>query len=97
MNLASGPFYFSAIFWAGAGVAIAFFTLLVIILQVYLGSTRRVFIYSLLSDTALLSKGTIEKTGGDLKVTLGGNPVENPHVVSLKVELKGRKDISVGD
>jgi hypothetical protein len=91
--LASGPLYSSPTFWAGAGVAIGAATLLVIVTQWRAGTRRRVLTYSLVSDTALIREGTRERTGQDLKIVLGDKPLDEPHVVSIKIELRGREDI----
>jgi hypothetical protein len=97
MPIASGSFYYSLTFWAGAGVAVAIATLVIIILQLLTGSTRRTLTYSLLSDTALLSESAREKAGSDLQVTLDGQKLDDPHVVSIRVECKGRRDIRLED
>jgi hypothetical protein len=97
MPVASGSFYYSPIFWAGAGVAVAIATLVIIILQLLTASTRRTLIYSLLSDTALLTEGAREKAGPDLQVALGGEALDDPHVVSIRIECKGRRDIRMED
>src|SRR5580700_3063424 len=97
MPIASGSFYYSPTFWAGAGVAVAIATLVIIILQFLTASTRRTLIYSLLSDTALLSEDAREKAGSDLQVTLDGEVLDDPHVVSIRVECKGRRDIRLED
>jgi hypothetical protein len=91
------PFYSSAVFWAGAGVAVAAATFVIILVQWLTGSSRRVLTYSLLSDTALLSKGTREKAGPDLQVRLREKVLDDPHVVSMRIEFKGRRDIREAD
>jgi hypothetical protein len=91
--LASDPFYASGTFWAGAAVAVAVVALLVPIVLWFLGSPRRLLVYGVVSDTALLTSGAREQVGLGLKVTLNGQILNDPHVVRLQVESRSRRDI----
>jgi hypothetical protein len=91
--LASSPFYTSGTFWAGAAVAVAVVALVVPIVLWFLGSPRRLLVYSVVSDTALLTSGAREQVGLDLQVTLRGQVLDDPHVVQLQVESRSRRDI----
>jgi hypothetical protein len=95
--LASGHFYTSPALLGGVGVVVAIATLLVIVAQYVTGTARRVLTYSLVSDTALLSEAAREKAGPDLRVTRGGNALDDPHVVSIRIEYKGRRDLRSTD
>jgi hypothetical protein len=90
--LASGPLYSSSVFWAVAGVAVAVATLAIITIQWRAAASRRVLTYSLVSDTALLKEGAREKAAG-LRVMLDDKVLNEPHVVSVRVEFRGRNDI----
>jgi hypothetical protein len=95
--LADSHFLASPAFLGWAGVVIAVATLAVIVTQLVTGSPRRVLTYALVSDTALLSVGAREKAGPDLRVTLGSDLLDDPHVVSARIEYKGRRDIRTTD
>jgi hypothetical protein len=91
--LATGPFYASGTFWAGAAVAVAVVALVVPIMLWFLGSPRRLLVYSAVSDTALLTSGAREQVGLGLEVTLSGQVLNDPHVVRLQVVSRSRRDI----
>jgi len=95
--LASGSIQISANFWAGAGVVAAVAAIVVAVLLWYLGSPRRLLLYSLTSQTALLTRGTRQRAVPDLAVTLSGEPLDDPHVASLQIESRGRRDIRGAD
>jgi hypothetical protein len=95
--LAIGHFYSSPAFLGWAGILVAIVTLAVIAAQFASGSSKRALVYSLVSDTALLSEGAREKAGPGLHVTLGEDALDDPHVVSLRIECKGRRDIRSAD
>jgi hypothetical protein len=63
----------------------------------FLGSPRRLLVYSLVSDTALLTSGAREQVGLGLEVTLSGQVLDDPHVVWLQVYSRSRRDIRVTD
>jgi hypothetical protein len=54
-------------------------------------------VYSLVSDTALLSADAREKAGPGLRIVLGGDLLDDPHVVSIRIEYRGRRDIRESD
>jgi hypothetical protein len=95
--LAAGHFYASAAFLGWAAVLVATVTLIVIAAQFVSASTARALTYSLISDTALLSADAREKAGPGMRVTLGADVLDDPHVVSLRIEYKARRDIRGAD
>jgi|HubBroStandDraft_6_1064221.scaffolds.fasta_scaffold91772_3 hypothetical protein len=95
--ITTGHFYSSPAFLGWVGILVAIVTLTVIAAQFAAGSSKRALIYSLISDTALLSESAREKAGPGLRVTLGDSALDDPHVVSLRIECKGRRDIRSTD
>jgi hypothetical protein len=95
--IADGHFYSSSAFLGWVGIAVAIVTLTVIAAQFAAGSSKRALVYSLISDTTLLSEGARERAGPGLRVTLGDDTLDDPHVVSLRIECKGRRDIRSAD
>jgi hypothetical protein len=95
--VATGHFYSSPAFLGWAGVLVAIVTLTVIAAQFFATSSARVLTYSLMSDTALLSEGAREKAGPGIHVTLGEDVLDDPHVVSIRIGYKGRRDIRGSD
>jgi hypothetical protein len=91
--LASGPFYASGTFWAGAAVAVAVVAIVVAVLLWFLGSPRRLLVYGVVSEAALLTSGARRQVGADLEVTLSGQVLNDPHVILLQVESRSRRDI----
>jgi hypothetical protein len=86
-------FYDSAVFWTEACVAAAIVAIIITVLLWYIGTPRRLLIYSLFSDTALLASRVRELTGSDLTVSLHTEILSDPHVVSVRVESRSRRDI----
>jgi hypothetical protein len=99
--LASSPtlWYSSATFWTGAAAIVALLTLLMSGILWYLGSPRRLLIYGLTSETALLSGNarTRAGVGKELQVTLAGQILTDPHVVSVAIANRSRRDIRNAD
>lgn len=95
--LAIGHFYSSSAFLGWAAVLVAVVTLAVIAAQFFGASSVRALTYSLVSDTALLSADAREKAGPGMRVTLGEDALDDPHVVSIRIEYKGRHDIRGSD
>lgn len=93
----SGAFYESSTFWAGASVAVAVTGISVAIVLWLRGSPRRLLVYNLDADTALLSSDARKRAGSDLQVVLGGQVVDNPHIVSFRIESRSRRDIRPED
>jgi hypothetical protein len=93
------PWYQSATFWSGAGVAVAAFTLLISVGLWFIGSPRRLLIYGVRSQTALLTSNMEARAqvGPELQVTLDGRFVADPHVVSIVVVNRSRRDIRNAD
>jgi hypothetical protein len=95
--LTSGSTLTAGIFWAGAAVVVAILAIVVSIILWALGSPRRLLVYNLDSDTALFSGDARKRVGADLEVTVGGRVIADPHVVSFRVESRGRRDIRPDD
>jgi hypothetical protein len=95
--IADGHFYSSSAFLGWVGIAVAIVTLTVIAAQFAAGSSKRALVYSLISDTTLLSEGARERAGPGLRVTLGDDTLDDLHVVSLRIECKGGRDIRSAD
>ena len=95
--LATGHFYSSPAVLGWAAVVVAVVTLMVIAAQFVTASTARALTYSLISDTALLSADAREKAGPGMRVTLGEDVLDDPHVVTVRIEYKARRDIRGSD
>ncbi len=96
--LASSSSSLSATFWSAAAVIVAFATILVTVVLWRLGSPRRLLLYSLESDTALLSSDARARAAGaQLRMILGGQELSDPHFVSLQIGSYSRSDIRPGD
>jgi hypothetical protein len=95
--LAAGHFYSSPAFLGWAAVLVAVVTLAVIAAQFVTASPARALTYSLVSDTALVSADAREKAGPGMRVTLGEDLLDDPHVVSVRIEYKGRRDVRGSD
>jgi hypothetical protein len=87
----------TANFWAGATVAVALAAIAVSVILWLRGSPQRLLLYSLGSETALLSGTARLQAGPDLEVTLRGEALDDPHVVSVRVESRSRRDIRSAD
>jgi hypothetical protein len=95
--LASSSFLASGIFWAGAGTAVGALAIVVSVVLWVLGSPRRLLVYNLDSETALLRSDARLRTGADLEVTVNGEVVADPYVASFRVESRSRRDIRPED
>jgi hypothetical protein len=95
--LASGSILPSGTFWAGAAVAIAVVGIVVAVVLWALGSPRRLLVYNLDSDTAMFSSAARQRAGAAVEVTVGGQVVVDPHVVSFRVESRSRRDVRPDD
>jgi hypothetical protein len=95
----SPPWYESATFWTGAGTFVAFVTLVLTAAVWYAGPSRKLVLYGLRSDTALLSTGgmLMNDHPPDLQVTLDGQVLRDPHFVSIVVANRSRRDIRRAD
>jgi hypothetical protein len=58
---------------------------------------RRLLLYSVVSEAALLTSGVRQQVGSDLVVTLSGQVLDDPHVILLLVESRSRRDIRGSD
>lgn len=97
VTLASGPLLASGTFWAGVGVAVAIVAAVVPVILWSLGSPRRLLVYNMDSDTALLSSGARERAGADVRVTVNYQLVNDPHVVVFRLESRSRRDVRPAD
>lgn len=96
--LASSSSDLSGTFWSAAAVVVALAAILVAVLIWRLGPPRCLLLYSLDSDTALLSShARARAAGAELQIILGGQELSDPHFVSLQIASYGRRDIRVDD
>jgi hypothetical protein len=84
-------------FWAEATATAAVLTLVMSVVLWYIGAPRRLIIYGVVSDTPLLDNEAWAHVTPDLQVTLNGQPVHDPHVVSVAAASRGRSDIRTSD
>jgi hypothetical protein len=91
--------YSSATFWTGIGTAAAVLTLLTTVVLWSKGAPRRLLIYGLRSQIALLSSDAVGRAGigSELQVIVNGRALTNPHVVSIAVVNRSRRDIRSTD
>ena len=95
--LASSSSDLSGTFWSAAAVVVALAAILVAVLIWRLGPPRCLLLYSLDSDTALLSShARARAAGAELQIILGGQELSDPRV-SLQIASYGRRDIRVDD
>jgi len=96
--LASSSSSVSDTFWAASGVIVALVAILVSVLIWRLGSPRRLLLYNLVSDAALLSSDARSRAAGaEFQIILGGRELDDPHFVSLRIVSRSRLDIRVED
>jgi hypothetical protein len=94
------PWYTSAIFWTIAGVvAVLLVGAVTIAVTWVIGVPKRSLVYSLPVVTSLLPRGTrfAENAFDELQVAYGGKPLKDPHIVSLRIESRSRRDIRSED
>jgi hypothetical protein len=94
MTVASPPW---ATLWGGLSALGAFIAVAVAIIVFWLSNRRRVLLYSTPVVTSLLSTPAPHMAEGDIHVMFKGQPLTDPHLVTLRVESKSRKDISNRD
>jgi hypothetical protein len=95
--LAVTHWYASGTFWAVAGVgAIVLFGVLTVAVTWIVGTARRYLIYSIPTVTPILSSAA-DPARSDLQVTLRGEIITEPHVVSVRLDSRGRRDIRSTD
>lgn len=75
------------------GVAVGLVAIVVAIVLWRFGTPRGLLEYSMPVSKALVSRSP----GFDLQVTLGGNVVEDPYLVTLRIANGGRRDIRSSD
>jgi hypothetical protein len=63
----------------------------------WLTNRRRVLVYSTPVVESLLSSSASHIDKGDIQVTFKGQPLTNPHLVTLRVESRSRKNIANRD
>lgn len=92
--VASGSFWSSDTFWAATGVVVA---LVVGVAGVYVAYRaalpKRRLVYSF-GSSALIQRHQRTVSTQELSIYLGGRPLIDPHLVSLRLENTGRLDIS---
>jgi hypothetical protein len=94
VDVASGEFYSSALFWSIAAVVAGVLGTAVIVMATFwVASTKRRLLYSMPVVTPLINgegePGVLE----DLEVRRRGQLLASPSVVILELEAKGRRDI----
>ena len=94
MTVASPPW---ATLWTAAGAIIAVIATAVTIILWWLSNRRRVLLYSTPVVTSLLSAHATDMAEGDIHVMFKGQPLTDPHLVTLRVESRSRKDIANRD
>lgn len=94
---ASGPWYTSAttIGWTAIAVAVIFGV--ATIAPWWLGIRKRLLVYTAESASLLLTNELESSGAGDIKISLKGQAVDNPHLVTLTIASRSRKDIRVLD
>jgi hypothetical protein len=97
VTLASSSFHLTADFWAVVGVAATLAAIAVSVILWLRGSPQRLLLYSLISQTALLSNTARYQAGPDLQVMLRGEVLDDPHVVSIRVKSRSRRDVRTAD
>ena len=94
MTVASFPW---ATLWGAVSGLCAFITGALTIILWRLSNRRRVLLYSTPVVTSLLSAHVTHMPEGDIHVMFKGQPLTDPHLVTLRVESRSRKDIANGD
>ena len=93
MYLAGGPWYTSGTFYGAATlIATVVIGLATIFASLLAGSTKRMITYHLAEDSPLLTTAAV-LPHADIKVIRDGKPLENPRLVAVRVESRGRRDI----
>ena len=94
MTVASPPW---ATLWGGVSALVAIITIAVTIILWWLSNRRRALLYSTPVVTSLLSAHAPHTTEDDIRVIFKGQALTDPHLVTLRVESKSRKDIANRD
>jgi hypothetical protein len=96
--LASGPWYTSGTFWTGAGVVAVLIGVVVAVVLWRLGPPKPVLVYSMPVAASLVTRdapGSLAPS--DLQVLYKGEELRDPHLVSILVENRSRRDIRASD
>jgi hypothetical protein len=89
--------YTSGIFYAAASlIALLVIGALTVWATLHAGSTKRRLTYRLADDTPLLAR-TTALAEGDLEILYQGQRLDQPRVVSVRLESRGRRDIGSDD
>jgi hypothetical protein len=89
--------YSSATFWTGAGTIVAAVAIVVTVILWFIGSPhQRLLVYSV-SETPLLTGDTLKHVDQELKITLNDQLLTDPHMISLFIESRSRRDIRTVD
>jgi hypothetical protein len=97
---ASAPWYTSGAFWAGASVvAVVLVGAATVLVTWLVGVPKRALLYSVPVETSLLPRyGRFAKNAfSDLEITHGGKKLDDPHIISLRLESASRRDIRSDD
>lgn len=97
MTLATVPWYTSATLWTGIGVLVAVAAVGVTIILWRIGGPRRMLLYGTPVVTSLLPSDARSTVGGDIQVMFKGQPLTDPHLVTLVVKTRSRRDIANQD
>ena len=93
MNLASGHFYDSTAFGTAAAITLGLITIAVTIwVTLRAANQKRRLYYTLLADTPLI-RGR-QDLSKELKVIYGRRELNSPHVVSVQLVSRSRRDIA---
>lgn len=78
------------------GALVALITLVAMLWWRQRDRRRRKVTYAV-SFTSLLSDAAPRTAGGPIQVTFDGRPIEDPHLLTLRVDMRGPRDISNSD
>jgi hypothetical protein len=93
VNLASGHFYDTTAFATAAAITLGLITIAVTVWVTFrAASQKRRLYYALLTDTPLIRRR--QDLSEELKVTYGGRELNSPHVVSVQLVSRSRRDIA---
>ena len=95
--LATGPWYTSAttIGWTAVVVAVVFGVVTIVLWR--LGIPKRLLIYTAESTSLLLTSGLKYNNGDDIKVIIKRRVVADPHLVTLTIASRSRRDIRASE
>jgi len=95
--LASGSWYTSATTLAWIAIAVAAIVGIVGILPWFLNIPKRLLIYITESTSLLLASELTSSDAEHIEVAIRGQVVDDPHLVTLTIDSRSRRDIRAGD